>query len=165
MSILKNKYFLLGATALASFLVDQYTKQIALAHLTENANRNVIPGFFDLTLRYNTGAAFSLFSSASLAFFLVISALAIGALIYFVFTLEPERSRQALALGVILGGALGNLLDRLRLGGVVDFLLFYYKGFAWPAFNAADTAIICGVAFFLVQNFSRPAALPPQKGD
>jgi len=148
----RKKLALVGAIAALVFAADQYTKFLVLERIAELQTISIIPGFFDLTLRYNTGAAFSLFSTMSLAFFIGISALAIGMLIYFVLQLEEEKRGQYLALGAILGGAVGNICDRIRIGGVVDFLLFYYKSFSWPAFNVADIAIVCGVFVFLLEN-------------
>ena len=147
-----KKFLLVGAIAAFVFAADQYTKSLVVQRIVEHQAISIIPNFFDLTLRYNTGAAFSLFSTMSLAYFLGISALAIGMLIFFVYQLEEEKRRQYLALGAILGGAVGNLCDRVRIGGVVDFLLFYYKSFSWPAFNVADIAIVCGVFVFLLEN-------------
>lgn len=148
---------IISFVALVCFSLDQSSKFFALAHLSESGNVNLIPGFFDLTLRFNTGAAFSLFSNMSLSFFLLISAAAICALLYYVVTLETGHMPQIVGLGAILGGAMGNLLDRVRLGSVVDFLLFYVKAVAWPVFNLADVAIVCGVALFLWDNFRNPA--------
>jgi len=148
----KKKFLLVGAIAALVFALDQYTKSLVVQRIAKHQTISIIPDFFDLTLRYNTGAAFSLFSTMSLVFFLGISALAIGMLIFFVIQLKDEKRRQYLALGAILGGAIGNLCDRIRIGGVVDFLLFYYKSFSWPAFNVADIAIVCGVFVFLLEN-------------
>ena len=148
----KNKILIVLAVGVVVFGADQYTKSLVIKDIAEHQIIPVIDGFFNLTLRYNTGAAFSLFSSMSLPFFIIISAAAVGMLLFFAVQLEDEKLRQYIALGFILGGAAGNLFDRISMGGVADFLLFYYKSFSWPAFNVADIAIVCGVFVFLYEN-------------
>ncbi len=149
---IKNKILFVFAAAAAVFGVDQFTKHIVVQHVEPLERIPVIGGFFDLTLRYNTGAAFSFFSTMPLTFFVVISVLAMGMLLFFVVQLDDVKKRQYIALGGILGGAIGNLCDRFRIGGVADFLLLHYKSFSWPAFNVADIAIVCGVFVFLWEN-------------
>ncbi len=161
--ISRKKIFLVAGTALLALGSDQITKALALRTLTENQQVPVIPGFFDLTLRYNTGAAFSLFASKPALFFFILSALAMAALVYFITQLDEGQKLQIVALGAILGGALGNLLDRARLGFVVDFLLLHYRGFFWPAFNMSDAFIVVGVFVFLWKNFSEERAHAKEK--
>jgi signal peptidase II len=148
----KFKYVYVAGAAAAGIILDQATKLMALRFLHENKDVPVIGGFFDLTLRFNTGAAFSLFASKPSILFFLISLVAIVTLLYFVRQLDADQKQQLIALGAILGGALGNLADRVRLGSVVDFLLLYYKSFAWPAFNVADSLIVVGVFTFLWYN-------------
>ena len=106
-------------------------------------------------LAYNSGAAFSFLAGAQgwqRWFFVAIAA---GAGVLLVYLLRRGGSRWfCLGLALILGGALGNLYDRLAIGQVVDFLLFHYGGWAWPAFNVADSAITCGAFALIVDSFA-----------
>ena len=148
----KRKYYSVALAAGLGIALDQLTKMLAVQHMKENQEIPIIPGFFDLTLRHNTGAAFSLFASKPSVFFFLISLVAIGALFYFIRQLDWDQKQQLIALGAILGGALGNLVDRIRMGSVVDFLLLYHKSISWPAFNVADSLIVIGVFVFLWYN-------------
>ncbi|MBZ0270620.1 signal peptidase II [bacterium] len=158
-----RKTVVAGGAAAGAIALDQASKAIVLARFAENETVPVVPGLFDLTLRYNTGAAFSLFDTKPSLFFFFVSVAAIGALVYFLSQLETRQIAQTAALGAVLGGAIGNLLDRARFGAVVDFLLFSVRGFAWPAFNVADAMIVAGVAVFLVQSYRDDKARPPAK--
>jgi signal peptidase II len=115
--------------------------------------------FFDLVLAYNTGAAFSLFAKASgwqRAFFIAIAVIAAVVIVHLL-RKHPGKNLFNLALSLILGGALGNLWDRIQLGHVVDFLQFHYAGYYFPAFNAADSAITVGAALLILDSFRKPA--------
>ena len=146
----------LGSAAV--FLADQATKLAVVAALPLNAGRPVIPGFFDLVHVRNTGGAFSLLAGAPSPWrnllFVALSLLAVGVILHVYRKAGDALLRAGLAL--VLGGALGNLLDRLRLGEVVDFLALHYGAFHWPAFNVADSAITVGCALLLVSAL-RPA--------
>jgi signal peptidase II len=115
--------------------------------------RPIIHGFLNLTLIHNTGAAFGLMAGqVSLArtfFFLAVSLLAIGVVLWMLFRLPEGQKMELIALSLILGGALGNVSDRIRLGEVVDFIDIYYRTYHWPAFNVADSAISIGVILLL----------------
>jgi signal peptidase II len=116
----------------------------------------VIDGFFYITHVRNTGAAFGLFSDAPqiprLTFFISVSLVAVGIIISFYRKLSPGDRLAALALGLILGGALGNLSDRIFRQEVVDFLHFrLWGGYAWPDFNVADSAIVLGVGLLVLE--------------
>jgi signal peptidase II len=142
------------ALAGAVVLVDFATKALALAYLGPRV-RIEVTGFFNLVLVTNKGAAFSFLSSASgwqTPFFAAIALVA--AVVIAVLLFRPGGSgmfRAALAL--VLGGALGNLIDRLRWGHVIDFLDFHAYGWHWPAFNAADSAITVGAVLLIVESF------------
>ena len=112
----------------------------------------VIPvtGFFNLVLGFNTGVSFGLFGQAP-AWLLMAFTLAIVAGLL-VWIHRSDSRLTASALGLVVGGALGNLLDRLRQGAVADFLDFYIGSYHWPAFNLADVAIVCGVGLLLVES-------------
>jgi signal peptidase II len=139
-----------------SLLLDVVTKYLVNEHLGYADRVPVIEGFFYLTHVRNTGAAFGLFRDAPevlrLTFFIGVSFIAIGIIFQFFRQLAPGDRLSALALGLILGGAVGNLLDRIRFGEVVDFLHFIlWGGYAWPDFNLADTWIVIGVALLVLE--------------
>ena len=114
-----------------------------------------LTGFFNLVLTYNTGAAFSILSEASGWQRWFLSGIAAGASILIIYLLYKHAANKmfCLALSLILGGALGNLWDRITLGHVVDFLDFYIGSYHWPAFNIADSAIFIGAALLIVDSF------------
>lgn len=138
--------------ALAIGVADQVSKAWVLAALTPYEPVAVTP-FFNLVLVHNTGAAFSLLADAGgwQRWFFVILTVAIAAVVT-IWLLRSARSQRAtpLALALVLGGAIGNLIDRLRFGHVVDFLDFHAGGWHWPAFNLADSAITCGAALLVL---------------
>ncbi len=132
-------------------LLDQFTKRLAEANLTYAEPLAILPSF-NLTLLYNRGAAFSFLSDAGgwqRWFFVSVSLLASIALLYWLSRLKPYQWPLALALSLVLGGAVGNLVDRLWLGHVVDFIQVYYRQFYWPAFNIADSAITVGAVLLV----------------
>lgn len=121
-----------------------------------------VTGFFNLVLAHNTGAAFSLLADAGgwqRLFFGSIAAAA-SAVIVYLLVKHGQRTLFALALSLILGGALGNLIDRIRLGHVIDFLDFYVQNHHWPAFNLADSAIFAGAALLVWDSFRKPEVKP-----
>jgi signal peptidase II len=132
--------------------------------------REVVPGFFGLVHVRNTGVAFSLLSNLDSRwvhpFLILATVLAMGAVLAYIAFL-PCRGAAPVGLGLILGGAIGNLIDRARLGYVVDFLDLYWRNHHWPTFNVADVGISVGVALLLIDmvvspkepgDASRPAA-------
>lgn len=140
--------------ALAVVIVDQLTKHWIMSAFTLHEQRNIIPGFFDLVYVTNTGAAFGFLAGSKTwlrqAFFIVVAIIALIVIICAYGHLKRQSRIFIYALGLIAGGAIGNLIDRLRFGSVVDFLDFYLGTYHWPAFNAADSAITVGVALFLL---------------
>jgi signal peptidase II len=135
------------ALPFAALLLDLASKAWILAHVGASGPRTVIPGFFSLTLTHNPGAVFGSFAGASPAFRNVLFLVAgIAAVLYFgwEFLREGTSLAQRAALGLILGGALGNGLDRLHRGCVVDFLDFEFWGWHYWTFNIADSFIVCG---------------------
>ena len=117
----------------------------------------LINGFFDLTLAYNTGAAFSFLADAGgwqRWFFTLLSSLIAVLLVVWLKRLPAGDRLNAAALALIIGGAVGNLIDRLAHGHVIDFLLLYYRQWYWPAFNVADSAISIGVVLMLAAMFT-----------
>ena len=143
------------ATALAVLILDQLTKLLALDRLAPGVPVSVIDGFFSLTLVMNPGLAFGMLSSTPTAWRWVVASLSMAALA--VLTVIGARLLPSggwlmrLALGLIFGGAVGNLIDRGRFGAVTDFLDFYWRSYHWPAFNVADSAISVGVALLALR--------------
>lgn len=148
MNWLKDKYGVAILFTCASLVLDQVTKSLIIARFPKGGFAQIIPGFFDIFHAHNEGAAFGLFKGNPVLFFLVVSTLAIGFILYYFIQLERHQVLMAASLSLILGGALGNLLDRLRHGFVVDFLRFFIGDHSWPTFNVADIAIVVGVAAF-----------------
>lgn len=145
------------ALALALVLVDQLTKQTVLLSFRTGERLPVIAGFFDLTLLFNRGAAFSLLADAGgwqRWFFIVVG---VAATLFIGWMLWRHGSQKlfSFALSLILGGAIGNVIDRVLRGEVVDFLLFYWRGWHFPAFNVADSAITIGAALLIVDELLR----------
>jgi signal peptidase II len=140
--------------AVVVIIVDQFTKLWIMATFPLHGQQNIIPGFFNLVYVTNTGAAFGfLAGSNSMLRQVFFVAVAIMALIVIVISYGHMKRQGRLfvyALGLIAGGAVGNLIDRIRFGSVVDFLDFYVGSYHWPAFNAADSAITTGVGLFLL---------------
>jgi signal peptidase II len=132
--------------------LDQATKQAALTLLQPYVPHAVIPGFLNWTLAFNPGAAFSFLAGADGWQRWLFTALAIGvsAMLAFWLARTPRADwRNAAPLALIIGGALGNLIDRLRLGHVTDFIQVYYQDWSWPAFNIADSAISVGAVMLV----------------
>lgn len=135
-------------------VLDQLTKFWVVRHFQLYESRVVIPGFFHLTYLTNTGAAFGFLAGEQnvlrQVFFIGVALVAILALGYFYRTMKNRTPLFTVAIGLISGGAVGNLIDRLRLGSVIDFLDFFIGRYHWPAFNVADSAITVGVGLFLL---------------
>jgi len=140
------------AVAAAVVVADQVTKALVLARFA-HGERLELTSFFNLVLVYNKGAAFSFLAQADgwqtplLAAFALVAIAIVGTLI----VRRPAERLFCAALALILGGALGNLIDRLRFGQVVDFLDFHAAGWHWPAFNVADSAITIGAALLIFE--------------
>lgn len=133
-------------------IVDQITKQLANTYLTYQEPLAMLP-LFNLTLVYNTGAAFSLFADAGgwQRYFLTgLSFIVSIGLVVILSRLSAQKMLLATALAMILGGAVGNLIDRALFGYVIDFLDFYYSRWHYPAFNVADSAITVGAGLLVV---------------
>ncbi len=143
--------------AFLSVLILDLASKIAIdTHLSYADRIPVIPGFFYITHVRNTGAAFGLFSDAPqlyrMIFFISVSLIAVGIIVSFFRKLSPGDRLAALALGLILGGAIGNLIDRIFRQEVIDFLHFrLWRGYSWPDFNVADAAIVVGVGLLLLE--------------
>jgi signal peptidase II len=139
---------LVGGVAL-----DQITKSLVVQSLALGGQVPIIEGFFNLVFIYNRGAAFGLLANLSpeftWIFFIIVKVLVMGVVAYLWWRLPPDQNLAAVGLGLIFTGAAGNLIDRVRLGQVVDFLDFHIGRYHWPAFNVADSLICIGAGFLL----------------
>ncbi len=169
LSFLKGKNLILSATVPLVVIADQVTKLLAVSYLRplvaelQPSDRfvSVVDGFFRLKYAENPGAAWGLLRNASptfrIPFFIIVSLLAIGLIVWFFRRIEPHKKLLPLAISLVLGGALGTLVDRVRMGKVVDFVdLFITFGGEekhWPTFNVADAAITVGVALLIIEMF------------
>ena len=149
----RARWYLLAA---AVVLADQVTKSMVTSRFVEG-ERLEINAFFNMVLVYNKGAAFSFLANAPgwqtpllIGFALVAIAIVVTLLVR-----SPERRMLSCGLALILGGALGNVIDRLRFGKVVDFLDFHAAGWHWPAFNVADSAITVGAVLLILEGFQK----------
>jgi signal peptidase II len=151
--MLQNKYIRLVFVAGLVVLVDLITKALILKYVPLHKSIPVITGIFDITHILNPGGAFGLMANMSVVVrtvvFLFISSLAVGLIFYFYIKTPREYTFLAAGFALIFGGAIGNLIDRVRFGMVVDFLDFYIGEHHWPAFNIADSAITVGIFIFL----------------
>ncbi len=139
----------LFSLALLLALLDQATKWLIVDRFYYGETLNLIPGFFNLTLVHNTGGAFGLFAQSTYLF-IIFSIITIIFLFFFFKKYSVENPWIVWPFGLVLGGAIGNLIDRIRLGYVVDFLDAYAGNWHWPAFNVADSAICVGLGFLAI---------------
>jgi signal peptidase II len=130
---------------------DQLTKYLVNTNLAPYASVTLIENFFYLSHVRNPGGAFGVLSWVHPNFFVIISGLAIGVVFIFFISLGSAQRLPAAALSLILGGALGNLVDRIRYGQVVDFIDLHWHELKWPAFNLADSAITIGVVLLVIE--------------
>ena len=138
---------LLGIAFLTVFL-DQLTKWIVVSSLYLHESHTVVPRILSITRIHNTGIAFGLFPGMS-DVLMIVTLVSIIVVFYFYLTLEHRNNWITVACGLIIGGAMGNLLDRFRLGYVVDFIYFSF----WPAFNVADSSVSVGVGILMIGFF------------
>lgn len=141
--------------SLIVLILDQVTKQIVDSTMTLGESIPLIP-MFELTYLRNEGAAFSFLSSAGgwqRWFFIALAVSASAFICFWLRKLPKDRALEACAWSLVLGGALGNLIDRIIYGYVIDFLDVFYGTWHWPAFNVADSAITVGVAILFIDSF------------
>lgn len=147
----------LALISLLVLVLDQWTKHLALTKLKYGETVAVIDGLFNFTLVYNPGAAFGMFGNLPETqrqiVLAVVSVLALCVVFWYLRGEAKGDPYSQVALMGILGGALGNIIDRFRFDAVVDFLDFYYQSYHWPAFNIADSAISVGVAVLILRMF------------
>ena len=168
---LLRKFSVPVVSALLLGAADQASKAWAVHNLTLYEPRELVQGLFGLVHVRNTGVAFSLLSNLDHRWvhplLILATMLAMGAVLAYIAYLPPCRGAAPVGLGLILGGAIGNLIDRARLGYVVDFLDLYWRGHHWPTFNVADVGISVGIVLLVIDmvfspkepaDASRPAA-------
>ncbi len=153
MKVFNSKYMRLAGVAGLIVIVDQITKALILKSMPLYHSVPVIPGFFNITHIQNPGGAFGFLANQSSSLrtivFLLISSLAVGLIFWFYKNTPKTHPWLANAFAMIFGGAIGNLIDRIRFRKVVDFLDIYLGDLHWPAFNIADSAIFIGIAIFI----------------
>lgn len=161
MKTLKRKYWIMSVLTFGVIASDQWTKYLVVEHFRPGETLSLISQFFNLTYVKNTGAAFGILAHADptfrIPFFVIVPLLALVA-IGMIFRKLPEQDiKLATALSMVVGGAVGNLIDRIQLGFVVDFLDFHWNyTYHFPAFNVADSAICVGVAILMLDLAGRP---------
>lgn len=138
--------------AIVITLADQATKQIVRYSFGLGESRPIIPGFFDLTYVRNQGAAWGMFRDHGVVL-IIISIIMLALMLRFRGSLFVSGWEHKISFGLLLGGIIGNLLDRIRLLYVTDFLDFYIGSYHWPAFNIADSSICIGVGFYMLSAF------------
>jgi signal peptidase II len=152
---MKRKYWVLLIFFFGILLLDQWTKSLIIQKLLLYQKIEVIQGFFNIIHVRNTGGAFGIFGGEKGGFgsilFVVVSLIAIGVIIFLFIRIKEEEKTLALSFSLILSGAIGNLIDRLRYGEVIDFLDFYLSSTHWPAFNIADSAICIGIGLMALE--------------
>lgn len=155
MTFARPKYWVLAALTPLVIISDQITKHLIVEHFRLGESTPVWKGFFSLTYVRNTGAAFGIMAHANqlvrIPFFVVVPLVAIVAIAYIFRRIPPSDVRLSAALSLVIGGAIGNLFDRLEFGYVIDFLDFHWKyQYHFPAFNIADSAICVGVGALIL---------------
>jgi signal peptidase II len=151
------------ALALAVVVLDQVTKAVVIAKIPLYQTIAVVKGFFDLTHLKNTGAAFGVLAAAGSARPFVVTLLAVavfGGVFAWSLRTSAEHRLLQTALALVMGGAVGNLIDRVRFQAVTDFLRFYVDRWEWPSFNVADSAISVGVVLLAWDIWKRPETQP-----
>lgn len=162
-----RRYRILGLAAVVALVLDQVSKWIVMQYIPEHRPITVIEGLFDLVNIRNRGAAFGFLNRSDIEWqfwlFLVATIVAVWAIIVLVRS-SDEDPLLFTALGLVMGGALGNLVDRVRFRAVVDFLDFYWGDWHWPAFNVADSAIFVGAVLACLILWRKPPATASDKG-
>lgn len=156
---MKRKYWVLLFLTICILSVDQWTKYCVQQTLPLHHTVPVVKGFFNLTHVRNPGGAFGIFAGQKggigSILFVVVSLSAIGILLYLFFRAKDDERILSLAFSLVLSGAIGNLIDRVQYGEVIDFLDFYLSSFHWPSFNIADSAISIGIVLILIDILTR----------
>ena len=150
---MSRKVLIFLVTLVVGVFLDQITKYLVVRELALGDQIPIIHGFFNLVLTYNKGAAFGLLANTSVqfawVFFILTSSLVMGVVAFLWWRTSPGHDLAAVGYSLIFTGAVGNLIDRVRLGKVVDFLDFYLSDYHWPAFNIADSLVCIGAGLLL----------------
>ena len=165
---MKNKLITLGIISVIVVVIDQITKNYILQAFDYGESTDVIKNFFNITYVRNYGAAFGMLAKTNPSlrdtFFLLMPPFAMTVILVMLKMSPNKESIRRIALCAVFAGALGNYIDRLRFGYVVDFLDFhYYQQYAWPAFNVADMSIVCGVTVLILLEIFAPTPAPKKK--
>jgi signal peptidase II len=155
MNLTKRKYVIFAVLAAITLALDQWTKSLARTHLAPLGHRGkmVVDGFFNLRYSENPGVAFGMLQKAPGLFLTLVALGALALVVSYLRKTADDQLRVHIALGLVGGGAIGNLLDRIIFGRVTDFIVWYYKGHEWPAFNIADAALVVGVGLMALDMF------------
>jgi signal peptidase II len=150
----KIKYLIVTAIVLA---FDQLSKYWAARELAEGREIDIVPGFFKFSYTENPGIAFGMLNNGNVKWVLVaISVAAITIVVFYLMRTPPSNRLLLWSLALLAAGISGNLVDRIRMGRVIDFILLYYGEFQWPVFNVADTTITIGAALMAIELFLSP---------
>lgn len=142
--------------AVLVFAIDQCTKEIVLNFAHQGVLPHTVTDFFQLTLVFNRGASFGFLNNGSTWSFWILTAVSTAISVYLIYWILTESHvKVRITLGFILGGALGNIFDRLFRGAVVDFLDFFWHDYHWPAFNIADSCIVLGVVLLIILSLKK----------
>jgi signal peptidase II len=150
---MQRKYWIAGSIFAFLLALDQASKCLIQRFFFVHESKEIIPGFFNITYVQNKGAAFGLLGTlpGASTLFVIIALMAIVLILMYIRQIKEEDVWILLCFALILTGAVGNLIDRFRLGSVVDFLDVYYRGWHWPAFNVADSCITIGVILLAIK--------------
>lgn len=161
----RRKYVIFGILGALMIALDQWTKVLARHHLPQlgHRGRDVVNGFFKLRFSENTGVAFGMLQTMP-GGRILLTLVALGAFVlvlHYLRKTDPAHLRLHVALGLVGGGAIGNLIDRIMYGRVTDFIVWYYGEHEWPAFNVADAALVVGVALMAIDMIGAGKAANP----
>ena len=160
-----SRYRLLAIITAIILALDQATKLYVDANFELYESVPVIKGWFHLTYIRNQGAAFGILSNSALRvpFFITVAIIALLVILWYLRSLRPDQTLGTFALSLIFSGALGNLIDRVRLGEVIDFLDVFWRHHHWPAFNVADSAICVGVTLLIWEMWQEERRIKREK--
>ena len=147
-----SRYRILAIISVVILALDQATKLYVDAHFRLHESMPVIRGFFNLTYVRNKGAAFGILAdnAVRIPFFITVSIVAMLGILWYINRIRNDQKLAVFSLSLVFAGAFGNLIDRVRLGEVIDFLDVFWQRYHWPAFNVADSAITVGVTLLLI---------------
>lgn len=163
-----SRYRLLAIITSVILILDQATKLYVDANFRLHESLPVIDGLFHLTYVRNKGAAFGIFADSAIRipFFITVSVIAMVAILWYLRRLRDDQRLAYFALTLVFSGAVGNLIDRIRYGEVIDFLDVFWRSHHWPAFNVADSAITVGVTLLFIEMWledrKKPEMKPPR---